>query len=153
MPTHNQVYLRGQVAEPSYFDLVPAGQRGSNRKIEYLRVWLNVPRDDSQPQPPDRPPFDRLRVVAYGGLAKGLQAKQMEVGDWLIVSGWLQVRRRPTGAVTVEVVGTKIDHVMQPLAPHGAALQRLEELAAAQQISPRVALEQLLLQTSSNGNG
>jgi single-stranded DNA-binding protein len=145
MPTNNQVFLRGQALERPFFDMVPSGAPGSSRRIPFLRVRLNVLRDESQPAGRDRAGTDLIRVVAFGKLAMALQPK-IESGDWLVVAGWIQVRHRPNnGGTVVEVVANRVDHFMGPLAPNGEALRRLEQFAHAQGQSPRSALEKLLL--------
>ena len=144
MPANNQVHLRGEVADRPYFDLVPARHHDGRDRIAFLRVLIWVQRDTDQPQPEDRLPADQVRVVAYGRLAEALRNK-IRMGDWLVVRGWIQTRKRPNNGGTVtEIVANEIDHFMRPLVPGSVIMQRLEQMADRHEVSLRAALDQLL---------
>ncbi len=144
MPSNNQVHLRGEVAERPYFDLVPARDHDGRDRIAFLRVVIWVQRDANQPQPEDRLPADQMRVVAYGRLAEALRNK-IRMGDWLVVKGWIQTRKRPNNGGTVtEIVANEIDHFMRPLVPDSVIMRRLEQVADRHEVSMRAALDQLL---------
>ena len=144
MPAYNQVYLRGEVADRPYFDLVPMRQKNGRDRIAFLRVSIWVQRDDEQPQPDDRLPADQVRVVAYGRLAEALRNK-IRMSDWLVVRGWIQTRKRPNeGGTVTEIVANEIDHFMRPLVPGSGLMQRLEQVADQNHLSVRATLDQLL---------
>ncbi len=142
MPDNNLVHLRGEVAEEPYFDLVPNHRPGAGR-IAFLRMLVYVQRSPDQPLP-DEMPADQMRVVAYGKLAEALRTK-VRAGDWLVVRGWIQVRRRPgEHGVVTEIIAQAVDHFMHPLIPGSPLMQQLEELAARHDVSARVMLDWLL---------
>jgi single-stranded DNA-binding protein len=147
MPENNQVFVQGEVATRPYFDLVPRSKRDKSDRIAFFKVLLDIPRTKTQPIDEEHT-SDRIRVVAYGKLAESLRGK-IKPGDWMAVTGWIQVRRRTSpdedGSATVaELVAHEVKHFMRPFVPDSVLMQRLDRLAEARGISPRELATQIL---------
>ena len=130
MPRNNTIHVRGEVAARPYFDTVP--QRKTGGRIAFFKVLLDCPRDDTQPRD-ERHEVDRIRVVAYGKLAEALRGK-VKPGDWMVVNGWVQIRKREdgeTGAAQTlaEIIALEVDHFMKPFVPGSELMDRIERLA------------------------
>lgn len=131
MPRNNSVYVRGEVVDRPYFDMVP--NRRTGERVAFFRVLVDCPRDESQPRD-ERHVADRIRVVAYGRLAEALRGR-VKRGDWLIARGWIQVRKREDAeeqsmALTIaEIIAVEIDHFTPPFVPGSDLMERLERQA------------------------
>lgn len=143
MPENNQVFLQGEVAARPYFDFVPR-HKGTSDRIAFFKVLLDVPRDKTQPVDAEHT-HDRLRVVAYGKLAEFLRGR-VKPGDWMAVTGWIQVRRRPgpDAATVAELVAHEVKHFMRPFVPDSSLMQRLERIAEARGVTVRELAAQVL---------
>ena len=135
MPDSNQIHLRGEIAEPPYFDQVRDHQHSKNgngpapERIAFWRAMVDVYRQPGAQAISQDHRADRLRVVAYGKLAEAMRDKAQQ-GDWIVVSGWLQVRNRPAEHDTVtDVMAIKIDHFMTPLVPGSSEMERVRAIA------------------------
>lgn len=147
MPENNQVFLQGEVASRPYFDLVPRSRQNTADRIAFFKVLLDVPRTKTQPVDEEHT-HDRIRVVAYGKLAESLRGN-IKPGDWMAVTGWIQVRRRTGtdegGQVTVaELVAHEVKHFMRPFVPDSVLMQRLDRLAEARGVTTRDLATQIL---------
>jgi len=130
MPRNNHTHVRGEVALRPYFDLVP--NRKTGERIPFFKVLLDCPRDDTQPRD-ERHTVDRIRVVAYGKLAEALRGK-VKPGDWMVVTGWIQIRKREDGEngaaqTLAEIIALEVDHFMKPFVPGSELMERIERLA------------------------
>ena len=130
MPRNNTTHLRGEVAGRPYYDMVPQGKTGG--RIAFFKVLLDCPRDDTQPRD-ERHAADRIRVVAYGKLAEALRGK-VKPGDWMVVNGWVQIRKREDGEAgaaqtLAEIIALEVDHFMKPFVPGSELMDRIERLA------------------------
>lgn len=147
MPENNQVFLQGEVAARPYFDLVPRSKQNKSERIAFFKVLLDVPRTKTQPID-DEHTHDRIRVVAYGKLAESLRGN-IKPGDWMAVTGWIQVRRH-TGAnedgqaTVAELVAHEVKHFMRPFVPDSTLMQQLARLAEARGVTTRELATQIL---------
>jgi single-stranded DNA-binding protein len=147
MPENNQVFLQGEVAARPYFDLVPRSKHDKADRIAFFKVLLDVPRTKTQALDAEHT-HDRLRVVAYGKLAEALRGK-IKPGDWMAVTGWIQVRRRDgtseEGQTTIaELVAHEVKHFMRPFVPDSPLMLRLERIAEVQGVTVRDLASQIL---------
>ena len=145
MPRNNTIHVRGEVSARPYFDMVPQGQTGG--RIAFFKVLLDCPRDDTQPRD-ERHIADRIRVVAYGKLAEALRGK-IKPGDWMVVNGWVQIRKREDGAGGVaqtlaEIIALEVDHFMKPFVPGSELMERIERLSEMRNESSREILTRLM---------
>ncbi len=157
MPRNNFIHVRGEVVGRPYFDTVP--NRQTNERIAFFKVLLDCPRDESQPRD-ERHEVDRIRVVAYGKLAEALRGR-VKHGDWLVVSGWVQIRAREDAAersmslTMAEVIAMEVDHFMHPFVPGSDLMNRYEQLAEMRGESVREILTRVmtvaLVQMESDG--
>jgi hypothetical protein len=72
-------------------------------------------------------------VVAYGKLAEALRGK-VKPGDWMVVTGWIQIRKREDGEngaaqTLAEIIALEVDHFMKPFVPGSDLMDRIERLA------------------------
>jgi single-stranded DNA-binding protein len=135
MAKYNFVFLRGTLDKQPYFDRVPDRQRG--RREPFLRFFVNVPRDATQPKVF---PHDPIRVVSYGALAERM-FPVLGAGSQVHVVGWLQYRSKRK---VLEVVAEEIRAEVQDVANEDI-LQQLQTLAEMWETSVSGALERLLV--------
>ena len=146
MPRNNFVHVRGEVVSRPYFDTVP--NRQTDERIAFFKVLLDCPRDESQPRD-ERHEVDRIRVVAYGQLAEALRGR-VKRGDWLVVSGWVQIRMREDATersmslTMAEIIAMEVDHFMHPFVPGSDLMNRYERLAEMRGESVRDILTQVM---------
>lgn len=147
MPRNNFIRLRGVVSSRPYVDMVPNRQTGE--KVAFFRVHLDCPRDESQPRD-EKHGLDRIRVVAYGRLAESLRGR-VKPGDWLVVTGWVQIREREgveaqaISRTLAEVIAMEVDHFMRPFIPGGDVMVRMEQQAARRGVSVRDLLTRVVV--------
>jgi len=58
MPAHNYTFIRGIVMRDPFFNRVRTSDNGTGTgtRMPFLRFYLRVPRDPSQPEPSQRTP-------------------------------------------------------------------------------------------------
>jgi single-stranded DNA-binding protein len=135
MARDNFVFLRGTLDQQPYFDRVPNKRRGGREP--FLRFFVNVPRDTTQPQVF---PHDPIRVVSYGALAERM-FPVLGAGSRVHVIGWLQYR---SNKKVLEVVADEIRAEVQDVAGEDI-LKQLQTLAEMWATSVSDALERLLV--------